>query len=138
MTYRIFSLNEANAMLPELKEDLKQLQIMTALFEKQYTDLQKSKARLAGSSALMEDRGTMYFEAESQLEFMRIEVELFMQNFGRKGVLLKMINPGLIDFPAMVNEKAVLLCWREGEETITHYHGWEEGYMGRRIHPDAY
>ncbi len=31
-----------------------------------------------------------------------------------------------------VDGEIVLLCWRMGEPTITHWHGTEEGYSGRR------
>ncbi|MNJ78054.1 hypothetical protein D3C77_756970 [compost metagenome] len=67
---------------------------------------------------------------------MKMETELLIQNFARKGVLLKMIHPGLIDFPAELNGQQVLICWKEGEEQATHYHGWHDGFMGRKPFPE--
>ncbi|MEK8127277.1 DUF2203 domain-containing protein [Paenibacillus filicis] len=138
MSDKLFTIEEANELLPELMQDLHQLQEMTGSFEELYTELQKNKAkwkRAATPAKEMED--DPFFEAESRLEFMRMEVELFLQNFGRKGVLLKMINPGLIDFPAVVDGEDVLLCWKQGEERVTHYHSLYEGFVGRKLHPDA-
>jgi hypothetical protein len=43
-----------------------------------------------------------------------------------------MIDPGLIDFPARVGDKDVLLCWKQGEPSVSHYHGWEDGFIGRK------
>lgn len=67
---------------------------------------------------------------------MRMEAEMLIKNFARKGVQLKMISPGLVDFPARLDGEEILLCWREGEETITHYHGWNDGFMGRKWLPE--
>ena len=48
------------------------------------------------------------------------------------GVQVKDLDIGLLDFPCRVDGEIVLLCWKMGEPTITHYHGTEEGYAGRR------
>ncbi len=48
------------------------------------------------------------------------------------GVQVKDLEIGLLDFPCRVDGDVVLLCWKMGEPTITHYHGTEEGYAGRR------
>ncbi len=39
---------------------------------------------------------------------------------------------GLVDFPAVIDGKEVLLCWRSDEAAITHYHGYSDGYAGRK------
>src|SRR5208337_3245520 len=48
------------------------------------------------------------------------------------GVQVKDLDIGLLDFPCRVDGEIVLLCWKMGEPTISHYHGTEEGYAGRR------
>ena len=48
------------------------------------------------------------------------------------GVQVKDLDIGLLDFPCKVDGEIVLLCWKMGEPTITHWHGTEEGYSGRR------
>lgn len=45
---------------------------------------------------------------------------------------------GLVDFPAIIEGREVLLCWRSDEETITHYHGIMDGYAGRKTLPLSY
>jgi hypothetical protein len=47
-------------------------------------------------------------------------------------------NIGLVDFPAMIEGREVLLCWRSDEDNITHYHGYLEGYAGRKTLPLSY
>jgi hypothetical protein len=48
------------------------------------------------------------------------------------GVLIKDIEVGLIDFPAILAGREVLLCWKLGEGKIEHWHGVDEGFTGRK------
>ncbi|OMF36852.1 cell division protein DivIVA [Paenibacillus sp. FSL H8-0548] len=135
MENKIFTLSEANELLPQLKADLTRLQNLTKQFEKQYMDYQKEKTDF--EQAFVAEQGSMdpFFEQESQLEFMKMEADLLIENFARKGVQLKMINPGLIDFPAVLDGEDILICWKEGEERVSHYHGWNDGFAGRKEFP---
>ncbi|MHB1687004.1 MAG: DUF2203 family protein [Ignavibacteriaceae bacterium] len=45
---------------------------------------------------------------------------------------------GLVDFPALINGREVLLCWRSDEEEIKFYHGVDAGYTGRKLIPEEY
>jgi len=134
---KIFTLVEANAMLPQLSEDLRQLQRLIVMLEERSRELNKRKGEAKPPDAGAGNDADPFFELETSIEFMRMEAELLVGNFARKGVLLKMIDPGLIDFPAVVDGQSVLICWKQGEERITHYHGWEEGFIGRKRHPEA-
>ena len=48
------------------------------------------------------------------------------------GVQVKDLDIGLLDFPCVVDGHTILLCWRLGEKSITHWHGMEEGFAGRK------
>lgn len=45
---------------------------------------------------------------------------------------------GLVDFPAVLNNEEVLLCWRSDEDEILFYHSEADGYTGRKPIPDNY
>ena len=45
---------------------------------------------------------------------------------------------GLVDFPSLINGEEVLLCWRSDEEDILYFHGYDEGYAGRKPIPEEY
>jgi hypothetical protein len=47
-------------------------------------------------------------------------------------VLIKDINTGLLDFPALRNGHEVYLCWQYGEGEIAFWHEVEAGYAGRQ------
>jgi hypothetical protein len=47
-------------------------------------------------------------------------------------VLIKDINLGLLDFPALKDGREVYLCWQYGEDDIAFWHEIEAGYAGRQ------
>jgi hypothetical protein len=51
------------------------------------------------------------------------------------GVLVKDLDRGLIDFPALRGDEEVLLCWQVGEDEVSYWHGLEDGFAGRRPLP---
>lgn len=48
------------------------------------------------------------------------------------GCLIKDLEVGLLDFPALINNEEVYLCWRLGEDRIRFYHRQNEGFAGRK------
>lgn len=48
------------------------------------------------------------------------------------GVLIKDVNIGLLDFPALKEGREVYLCWQHGEGDIAFWHEIDAGYMGRQ------
>ena len=48
------------------------------------------------------------------------------------GVLIKDINIGLLDFPAIRNGREVYLCWKHGEGDIEFWHEIADGFAGRQ------
>jgi len=45
---------------------------------------------------------------------------------------------GMVDFPSLINEEEVFLCWQSDEEDILYFHRPEEGFAGRRRIPERY
>ena len=39
---------------------------------------------------------------------------------------------GLVDFPAIIHGQQALLCWRSDEALVEWFHGYEDGFAGRR------
>jgi hypothetical protein len=48
------------------------------------------------------------------------------------GALIKDINSGLLDFPALKDEREVYLCWKYGEGDIQFWHEIADGFAGRQ------
>ena len=43
---------------------------------------------------------------------------------------------GLVDFPSVIDGQKVLLCWRSDEPDVRWYHGYHDGYSGRKPVPE--
>jgi hypothetical protein len=48
------------------------------------------------------------------------------------GIVVRDIDRGLIDFPAIREGNEVYLCWELGEDAVEHWHDMESGYRGRQ------
>jgi len=46
-------------------------------------------------------------------------------------VVLRDLDRGLVDFPAIRDDREVYLCWVEGEDEIGYWHDLEAGFAGR-------
>jgi hypothetical protein len=51
--------------------------------------------------------------------------------FQRREILVKDIDRGLLDFPAIIGGKEVFLCWEKDEQDIEFWHDLDTGYAGR-------
>ncbi len=67
-------------------------------------------------------------EHQSLAEVMKNNLEKILST----GCLIKDLDVGLLDFPAMIGNEEVYLCWKLGEDRIRFYHRQDEGYSGRK------
>jgi hypothetical protein len=69
-------------------------------------------------------------DEEIGLVMERLEREI--QKLEELGCVLKDMDSGLIDFPAVRLGTRVWLCWKSGEERVAFWHGLHEGFGGRK------
>jgi hypothetical protein len=48
------------------------------------------------------------------------------------GCVVKDIDLGLVDFPSMLDDEPIYLCWKFGEPSVTFWHGVDEGFSARK------
>jgi hypothetical protein len=48
------------------------------------------------------------------------------------GVTIKGFDDGLVDFYGHYEGRLVCLCWKEGEDAVSHWHELEAGFAGRQ------
>jgi hypothetical protein len=131
MAQRTFTLQEAQVLLPVLKSLLKQAIDSKKLIETIEAEFQELAQKIFLSGGLLVEIGRMAARrAERDKTEQRIKDVL--AEIDATGVQVKDLDIGLLDFPCMVDGKTILLCWKVGEDRITHWHGLEEGYAGRK------
>jgi hypothetical protein len=52
--------------------------------------------------------------------------------FAEREIVLRDLDRGLIDFPALRDGEEVYLCWIDGEPAIEFWHELDAGYAGRQ------
>jgi hypothetical protein len=131
MDKKYFTVEEANELLPAIRQEIEELKQIQNEFRQKYLELSTYKKRHP-QQAVIETQDEYIFMMESGLEFLEMQAQLHLGNIHNQGAQLKEIEPALVDFPSLLNGEEVLLCWREGEERITHYHGLYDGFAGRK------
>lgn len=59
------------------------------------------------------------------------EMQGLLGEFQRREILIKDLERGLLDFPAIIGGREVFLCWEQDEESVEFWHELETGYGGR-------
>lgn len=119
---RHFTPDEANAMLPRLRPMLEQL-------IEAKSELTDAEAHEALSDAAPGNGGG---DPGRQVGEGFLEVRSILGALEEAGIVIKDIDRGLIDFPAIIDDREVFLCWELGEDGVTHWHDLEAGYGGRQ------
>jgi hypothetical protein len=118
---RHFTRAEANALLPQLTAMLDRLR-------EAKDDLTDSEAHEALSEAAPGNGGG---EEGKQVGVAFLEVRRLLETIEQSGIVLRDIDRGLVDFPAVLDGLEVYLCWELGEEEVGYWHDLETGYGGR-------
>lgn len=128
---KTFTLEEAQTLLPVLKSLLKRGMDAKVTIEQTEKELQDLKHRILLSGGLMVDvPATARKRAESDKAVQSAKDAL--AEIEAIGVQIKDLDIGLLDFPCVVEDEIILLCWKYGEEKIEYWHGLEEGFRGRK------
>ncbi len=128
---RTFSLSEAQAMLPILEGLLRSTIEAKSLIEGVDEEFQELTQRIFVQGGLLVDV-PHWAKRKAEREKALQKAKDNVAEINAIGVQVKDLDIGLLDFPCNVDGEIVLLCWKLGEEKITHYHGMEEGYAGRK------
>ncbi len=131
MSDRTFTLEEAQSLLPVLESLLRTSIDGKKLIESVDTELQETAHRVfLNGGMFLNIVHLARRKAEREKTILRVRDA--MAEIDAIGVQVKDLDIGLLDFPCTVDGKIVLLCWKLGEQGITHWHGTEEGFAGRK------
>jgi hypothetical protein len=124
---RLFTVNEANGLLPVLRPLVEQIL--------------DNIRRLKGVSEKVIRREQLDPDAADLMERLREDGEVlklvtqikdWVTAINGHGCVCKGVEQGLIDFPCMLGSEVVFLCWQIGEANVAHYHRIEDGFTGRK------
>lgn len=127
MYSRLFTVNEANELLPRLRplveqilENIRRLKrVSEAVIRREQLDPE--------APDLMEQ-----LRRDGEVTRLISQVQEWVEEINGHGCVCKGVEQGLIDFPCMLGAEVVFLCWQLGEPTVGFWHRIEEGFAGRK------
>jgi hypothetical protein len=129
---KYFTVDEANALIPELELRFGKVMLLRAQLRGAYQELERAGEtpgaetlqRTDGSDELVRLRGRF----RGLLEALTEELHAIEGT----GVTVKDLDIGLCDFLGVVAGRDVWLCWQYGEKRVTHFHDLDAGFSGRQ------
>ena len=118
---RHYTLDEANASLGWVQEAI------TSLREAR-EGLSDEEAREALAEAGPQNGGGTPGRVVSEAF---VQLRAALAQLQEAEVVLRDLDRGLVDFPALRDGREVYLCWLEGEDEIGYWHDLEAGFAGR-------
>jgi len=120
---KYYTVEEANALIPQLLVDIPRLQELMENLTQKFPDVKKAreKAQLNGGSL----QGADYINTIFKINCLTEQLE-------SKGCILKGIKYGLVDFLSLRDGKEVYLCWKIPEQRIEYWHDMQAGFAGRQ------
>jgi hypothetical protein len=118
---RHFTRAEANSLLPQLTALLSRLKDAK-------DELTDTEAHEVLSEAAPANGGG---EQGTRVGIAFLEVRRLIDTVEQAGIVLRDIDRGLVDFPALMDGREVYLCWELGENDVAYWHDLEGGYGGR-------
>jgi hypothetical protein len=128
MPPKLFTLEEATTLLPVVRQLLTEIQTGRE-------EVAQASARLDELLGLTGGNGHLTGQVEAARETAQVAAESLQAKIGELedlGVELKGIEEGLVDFQSLRDGRVVYLCWRLGEDAITHWHELDTGFAGRQ------
>ena len=120
MSEKLFTVEEANALLPTIEPLLEQLRDAQRAMAERHDAVTTSAAGNGGGNA-----GKEFLEASQTAGRAMAEIN-------ELGILVRDPETGLIDFPAEREGEEIFLCWRLGEDAVAWWHPTDSGFAGRQ------
>jgi hypothetical protein len=117
-----YTREEVRALLPEIRHRLDRLLEVRR-------ELEKLERRIEGLMSPGCDMGGKLINSWTRS---LAEIKAQLWHFYQREILIKDLERGLVDFPAIIGGDEVFLCWEKDEEDIEFWHDLNSGYAGRQ------
>lgn len=128
---RFFTLIEAESYLPEVERLLARCREAKLDFQNADNEIKAFTRQIAFAGGMAVSHARVEGPARRKQESVEA-LQAVVARFEEIGCLLKDVDTGLMDFPTLYRGNEVYLCWKLGENGITHWHRVEDGFPGRR------
>jgi hypothetical protein len=119
-----FTPQDVNKILPEIQKQFSQI----ILLRNKVISLQEDLQKITNEESKFSNFIAKKQELNSAVSRLYKEIE----GLEKRGIMIKSVDDGLLDFPSLRFDEEVWLCWKYGESEIKFWHGRDEGFMGRK------
>lgn len=125
---KVFTLERANSALPLVRRIVQDI----VAEHPRWKDL-VARYELAAAGARPEwGESPEQLALRGQIDAVALRIDGYVDELGQVGCLLKGFEDGLVDFYGLQDGRLVFLCWRLGEDGVTHWHELDAGVAGRQ------
>ncbi|MBI4606659.1 MAG: DUF2203 domain-containing protein [Planctomycetes bacterium] len=133
MESKLISIEEANRMLPLLRQIVADI---TANWDKiiyKRTELECLEKGLDGSGAVLaaHERDLKLQGLKQELNTLIDRINSYIREVEDLGCFVEEFKRGIINFPSLYNGRKVFLCWKPDEQGVTHWHELDESFNDR-------
>jgi hypothetical protein len=126
--FKLFTLSEAERTLPLVQRIVQDL---TAEYPAWRAAVASFELVTGGARADWGETGEL-IEARDAVARHAERINRYLQELEAVGCVFKGFEAGLVDFYSLRDDKPIFLCWRLGEDRISHWHEIESGFSGRQ------
>jgi len=126
-TRRVYTLDDANALVPQVRAVLLQLAVEQRRLDAAHAALHHDPGGTADAPAPSNPGGY-----EAIMSEVRGGISSLVRLLEDLGIQVRDLEMGLVDFPAQRDGRAVWLCWRLADAQVAYWHGTDEGFASRK------
>jgi len=133
---RLWTVDEANARLPQLRELLDQLREWAVRLSEVHGELRRL-TEFWGAEVDAADHADHHLKRRLEAEWKNLSrrIDEAIDALRAEAIDVKALDTGLVDFYSVVGGELALLCWRRDEAEVGFYHSLTGGFRGRRPLP---
>ena len=128
----LFSVAQVNALIPRLELIMQRLHLRAAELRASLDVLSEETGRPASDLEVAQ-----VVQRWPEKRKLIDELQELVAQIDECGGHFKGLDLGLVDFPAEIDGQIALLCWQYGEKEVSHWHGLEDGFGGRKRLPSS-
>ena len=124
-----FTLDEASRLIPWLNQLFNSIEPIQKRIEKLSEQMLTLKHKISSNGGSSRENELHYCQSQIKEDTKKIESQV--RSVQERGIIVRSISQGLVDFPHKFEDRDVYLCWIHGESKIEFFHETNTGYTDR-------
>ena len=130
MSEKVFTIEEAQEHISWLSNEIESIIPKRNSIRELQRQIDELVSRMAGNGG--QNSHNKLEEFQKELNKVSQDIKKVLSAISKRGILIKGIDPFLVDFPHKMDARLVYLCWTEGETSIKFWHEIDIGFQGRQ------